>query len=213
MDLFSPLSNNFSSNFVMAESSSTDGEAVQDTTSNILQVGLKGGAYSFVITTSSVLIVKEICGAVVGVTKELGDVAVGMTKELGGAAVGMTKELGGAAVGMTKELGGAVVGVTKELRGANVVEITKEVGGTVVKLAGLYTSYKLIKLVIDGAVKNGFGGERGDQKVEKTKPGSLHVLLRCFTDERFLEVWEDYESVRIKERLQKEVSFAERGWH
>jgi hypothetical protein len=36
------------------------------------------------------------------------------------------------------------------------------------------------------------------------KPGSLHVLLCCFTDERFLEVLADYESGRIKERLQKE---------
>ena len=34
-------------------------------------------------------------------------------------------------------------------------------------------------------------------------------MLTCFTDERFLEVWTDYESGRIKERLQKE--FTESG--
>jgi hypothetical protein len=147
----------------MAESSSTDGEAVQDTLSNVLQAGLKGGAYSFVISTSSVVVVKEICGAVVMMTKEVG--------------------------------------------GDNVVQITKEMGSTVVKLAALYTGYKMVKLAIDGVVKKGFGGERKDQKVEKIRPGgSLHVLLRCFTDERFLEVWEDYDSERIKERFQKEFS-------
>jgi hypothetical protein len=148
----------------MAESSSKDGKAVQDTPSNVLQAGLKGGAFSVVISTCSAVVVKHIC-----------DAAVGVTKELGGA-------------------------------NANAVEITKEVGSTAVKLAALYTGYKLLKPVIDEAVKKGFGGERKDQKVEDIKPGSLHVLLRCFTDERFLEVWEDYESGRIKERLQKEFS-------
>ena len=39
--------------------------------------------------------------------------------------------------------------------------------------------------------------------MEDIRPGSLHVKLLCFTDERFLEVWADYESGRIKERLQE----------
>jgi hypothetical protein len=148
----------------MAESSSTDGEAVRDTPSNVLQAGLKGGAYSFVVSTSSVFVVKEICGAIVGVAKELG---------------------------------GA---------NANAVEITKEVCGTAVTLAALYTGYNLLRPVIDGVVKKSLGGEREDQDVRDIRPGSLHVLLRCFTDERFLEVWEDYESGGITERLQKEFS-------
>lgn len=38
------------------------------------------------------------------------------------------------------------------------------------------------------------------------RPGCLHVMLRYFTDERFLEVWTDYESGRIKERLQEEFT-------
>jgi hypothetical protein len=141
----------------MAESSS-----VLDTRSLVLKTALRGGVYFFVVSTSSVFVVKEVCGAIVGVTKELG--------------------------------------------GAHVVEITKEVGGTVVKLAALYTGYKLLRPVIEGAVKKGFGGERDDQDVRDIRPGSLHVLLRCFTDERFLEVLADYESGRIKERLQKEFS-------
>jgi hypothetical protein len=159
----------------MAESSSTDGEAVQGTTSNVLQAGLKGGAYSFVISTCSAVVVKDICGA-----------AVGVTKELGGAAVGVTKELGGA--------------------NANAVEITKVVCGTTVTLALIYTGYNLLKPVIDAAVKKGFGGERDDQEVLEIRPGSLHVLLRCFTNERFLEVLTDYESGQITERLQEEFS-------
>ena len=155
---------NFSANFVMAESSSTDEKAVQDTPSNALQAGLKGGAYSFIIRTSSVLVVKEICGAVVGVIKELG---------------------------------GA---------NANAVEITKEVCGAAVKLGAIYAGYKLLRSVIEEVVKKGFGGDREDQDVEEITEGSLHVRLRCFTNERFLEVWVDYESGGIKERLQKEFS-------
>jgi hypothetical protein len=65
----------------------------------------------------------------------------------------------------------------------------------------------VLKPLIDVAVKRAFGGEREDQNVDDINPGSsLHVLLRCFTDERFLEVLADYESGRIKERLQIEFS-------
>ena len=38
------------------------------------------------------------------------------------------------------------------------------------------------------------------------KKGSLHVKLHCFTDERFLEVWTDYESGQMKTRLQEEFT-------
>ncbi|CAB3989385.1 Hypothetical predicted protein [Paramuricea clavata] len=107
---------------------------------------------------------------------------------------------------VVKDVCGAAVRITKELGGANVVEMTKEICGTVFKLGALYTSYKLLQPVIEAAVKKGFGGKRKDQKVEEIKPRCLHVVLRCFTDERFLEVWADYESGRIKERLQKEFS-------
>jgi hypothetical protein len=147
----------------MAESSSKAGKAVPET-HDVLKTALRGGAFSFAVSTSSVLVVKEICGAVVGVTKELG---------------------------------GA---------NANAVEITKEVCGATVTLALIYTGYQLLRPFIDGAVKKALGGERKDQKVEDIKPGSLHVLFRCFTDERFLEVLADFESGGIDERLQKEFS-------
>ena len=44
--------------------------------------------------------------------------------------------------------------------------------------------------------------------IGETKPGSLHVKLYCFTDERFLEVWSDFESGRMKARLQEEFTKA-----
>ena len=45
--------------------------------------------------------------------------------------------------------------------------------------------------------------------IEEIRPNSLHVKLRCFTDERFLEVWKEYESGILKERLQEEFSASE----
>ena len=75
---------------------------------------------------------------------------------------------------------------------------------TAVTLGAIYAGYKLIAKKIDGAVSRGLGGERDDQEIRDIKPGSLHVLLHCFTDQRLLEVLEDFESGRMKERLEKE---------
>ena len=77
---------------------------------------------------------------------------------------------------------------------------------TAVTLGAIYAGYKLIAKKIDGAVSRGLGGERDDQEIRDIKPGSLHVLLHCFTDQRLLEVLEDFESGRMKERLEKEFS-------
>ncbi len=63
-----------------------------------------------------------------------------------------------------------------------------------------------MKPLIEGAVNKGLGGERDDQEVRGIRPGSLHVQLHCFTDERFLEVLAEYETGKMKERLQKEFS-------
>ena len=84
------------------------------------------------------------------------------------------------------------------------LEVVKEVCKTATKLSALYVGYKLLRPVVEGAVKKAFGGERDDQEVRDIKPGSLHVLLHCFTDERFLEVLADYESGKMKERLLEE---------
>ncbi|CAB4002880.1 Hypothetical predicted protein [Paramuricea clavata] len=110
--------------------------------------------------------------------------------------------------GITKTRGGDIsVGIS-----TNNVEVAKELinklGGKVgigIGLAlGALLAYKVIKPLIDDAVKKGFGGERNDQEVRGIRPGSLHVLLHCFTDERYLEVLEEIESGRMKERLDKE---------
>jgi hypothetical protein len=87
------------------------------------------------------------------------------------------------------------------------VEVAKELCGTAVTLGAIWAVYKLVKPVVDAVIDKVFGGgERDDQEVRDIRPGSLHVLLRCFTDERFLDVLADYESGRIKESLQKELS-------
>ena len=84
------------------------------------------------------------------------------------------------------------------------LDVVKEVCKTATKLSALYVGYKLLRPVVEGAVKKAFGGERNDQEVRDIKPGSLHVLLHCFTNKRFLEVLSDYESGRMKERLLEE---------
>ncbi len=86
------------------------------------------------------------------------------------------------------------------------VEVVRELCKTAITLGALYTGYKLIKPLIDVAVKRALGGERDDQEVQGIEPGSLHVQLHCFTEERFLEVLADYESGRMKERLLEDFS-------
>ena len=89
---------------------------------------------------------------------------------------------------------------------SNSAQSVRDVCITAVTLGAIYAGYKLIAKKIDGAVSRGLGGERDDQKIRDIKPGSLHVLLHCFTDQRLLEVLEDFESGRMKERLEKEFS-------
>ena len=99
-------------------------------------------------------------------------------------------------------------------------EIVREVGQTVrtvgqglglgigigVGLGALYFGYTSLRSIIHRAIVKGVGGERDDQEVCDIRKGSLHVVLHCFTDIRFLEVLADYESGRMKERLQEELS-------
>ena len=75
-------------------------------------------------------------------------------------------------------------------------------------LGALYSDYRSLRAVIFDVVKKGLGGERDGQRDPDIKPGSLRVLLHCLTDKRFLEVLEDYESGKMKERLQEEFSKA-----
>ena len=88
----------------------------------------------------------------------------------------------------------------------DVLKTVRVLGFTAVTLGGLYFGYKLLQPLIGSAVTRGLGGKRDDQGDPKFGRGSLRVLLHCFTDERFLEVLADYESGRMKERLQEEFS-------
>jgi hypothetical protein len=90
--------------------------------------------------------------------------------------------------------------------GTDNVQVVREVCKTVTTLGALYFGYKLISPIIESVVKKCLGDERDDTEVRRIRPGSLHVLLHCFTDERFLEVLADYESGKMKERLQNEFS-------
>lgn len=64
---------------------------------------------------------------------------------------------------------------------------------------GLLYIYPRVKPIINDLLIKTFGGDKREgQEVRDIKPGSLHVLLRCFTEARFLEVLEDYESGKIK---------------
>ena len=88
-------------------------------------------------------------------------------------------------------------------------EVAKDLCCTAVKLGAMYATYRLVRPLIDAAVTKALGGnERDDQEVRDIRPGCLHVLLRCITDERFLEVIEDYESGKIKRRLEEEFLMA-----
>ena len=79
----------------------------------------------------------------------------------------------------------------------------------VVSLSAMYGIYKYViskEPEFNAAVNEGLGGDRADQQMGDIKPGSLHVLLHCFTDERFLQVLEEYQSGKIKKRLEEKFS-------
>ncbi len=83
-------------------------------------------------------------------------------------------------------------------------DIVRDVGRIAITLGTIYAGYQLLKPLVESAVAGGFGGERDDQEIRGIRPGSLIVLLHCLTDERFLEVIDDYECGGLKDRLMKE---------
>ncbi|CAB4037604.1 Hypothetical predicted protein [Paramuricea clavata] len=73
-------------------------------------------------------------------------------------------------------------------------------------LDAVYTRCPLVKPLIQKAVIKGIGGERDEQEVRDIKPESPHILLHCWTNERFLDVLQDHESGKLKKCLRKELS-------
>ena len=100
------------------------------------------------------------------------------------------------------DVGGKILFTISSISARTVAIVTT--GLTTVTLGAIYARYKLKAKEIDAAISRGLGGERDDQEIRDIKPGSLHVLLHCFTDQRLLEVLDDFESGRMKERLEKE---------
>ena len=84
------------------------------------------------------------------------------------------------------------------------VRVVKYFSFTVLGITALYAEYKIFQPLIDGAVNRALGGKRDDQGDPDIGTGYLLVRLRCFTDERFLELIEDYENGTLKDRLEKE---------
>ena len=84
------------------------------------------------------------------------------------------------------------------------VQVVKYLCVTTLGIGVLYTGYKIYEIKINGAVNRAVGGQRDDQGNPNIRPGSLIVDLHCFTDERFLELLEDYENGTLKDRLEKE---------
>ena len=77
-----------------------------------------------------------------------------------------------------------------------------------VTLGTLYFGYRLLRPIIRAVFKRLFGGERDDQRGPDYEEGSLRVLLHCLTAKRFLEIFEDYESGKMKDRLEEEFTLA-----
>ena len=86
------------------------------------------------------------------------------------------------------------------------VQSVRDLCITAVTLGAIYAGYKLIAKGIDGAISRGLGGERDDQEICDITPDGTNVSLRCFTDQRVVEVLKDFERGTMKERLENEFS-------
>lgn len=74
------------------------------------------------------------------------------------------------------------------------------------KLRDIYRTNKMVAQLLDGVVLKVLGGARDEQEVQIINPEYIHVLVQCYTDERFVEVLADHDSGRMKNRLQEEFS-------
>ena len=72
------------------------------------------------------------------------------------------------------------------------------------KLRDIYRRNKMVSQLLDGAVLKVLGGARDDQDVQNIKCEKFRVLVQCFTDERFVDLLADYDSVRMENLLKQE---------
>ena len=80
-----------------------------------------------------------------------------------------------------------------------------------VAAAGLYVFYSndSTRERITSTLRNifeGFVGRRIDPEILRIFEGSLRVILRCYSLQSFLQFLDDYETGRVKERLNEEFS-------
>ena len=76
-------------------------------------------------------------------------------------------------------------------------------------LYALYNSIVWIKKKIMSILTNifqGFVGRRIDPKILNISKGSLRVMLCCYSPQSVLQFLDDYETGRVKERLNEEFS-------
>jgi hypothetical protein len=89
------------------------------------------------------------------------------------------------------------------------VEVSREGVKHVTTLADLYYGdAKPVMNSIKTAVENGSSGKRDNVEVRNMRPKSFQIILKCFTNERFLVALEDCESGKLEKRLQEEFSKA-----
>ena len=90
---------------------------------------------------------------------------------------------------------------------ATVNDALTTVSSTAITLSAMYTGYKIAAKILD-VVNIALSGRKDGQEVQNVQPSTgLHVLLHC-SNERFLEVFGDFKSGRMKKRLELEFSFA-----
>ena len=75
---------------------------------------------------------------------------------------------------------------------------------TTVVVGSVYVGYQCFKPLIVNSLQSWLGGERDDQEIRFIGRGSQIIRLRCFKDERFLEVYDDFTRGLMKTRLQTE---------
>ena len=95
---------------------------------------------------------------------------------------------------------------------AGTVELAEEVIGVAryaakagaITLGAVYLIPRCQPIIRD-AIVSALGGVRQyAQAIGQIWSGSLHFVLCCFTDDRFLEILRDYEAGKIKKRLEEE---------
>ena len=101
----------------------------------------------------------------------------------------------------TVEIAKEVIGVGRYVAKAAVVGVT---------LGAIYAigqCQPMIRGALDSALRGALGVVKSKaQDLGEIVTGSLHFVVRCFKDDRFLDILSDYESGKIKQHLEEEFA-------